>query len=298
VLAQAIEVDFLVSVDQVTLATIDALGGRDEACHENVAAVLDRVPPDRDIALSARVALGLLATSHGRFEDAFATLHPIHERVSASGLKEVWRYPYQPNLVEACTRLGRADDARAVLEWFEELAEDAGSRWGLAAAARCRGLLAAAAEIDPAFELALERHEDVRSPFERARTELVYGERLRRANRRKDARPHLRTALEVFDAASATPWSERARAELRATGERLAPREESDIDRLTPQELQIATLVAEGLTNREIGAQIFLSPKTVEYHLTHVYRKLDLHSRAELIRLFSGQSEELEVTSA
>ena len=93
------------------------------------------------------------------------------------------------------------------------------------------------------------------------------------------------------------PWSERAQAELRATGERVPHRARDEREQLTPQELQIATLVAEGLTNREIGAQIFLSPKTVEYHLTHVYRKLDLHSRAELIKRFATESRELEVAS-
>lgn len=277
------------------LATIDAVQGREETCRQRVAEAVARAP-DRGFdapRVRAHLILGLLATSFGRYEDALGELVPVHERVLLSGLAEPSFFPYQPDLVEAYARLGRVDDATGVLDWFEGQAEKTNRRWALAAAARCRGLLANADDLDTAFGLALERHDSAPSAFERARTELVYGERLRRANRRRDARPHLRAALEVFDALEAAPWSERAHAELRATGEHVARREPEQREQLTPQELQIATLVAQGLTNREIGAQIFLSPKTVEYHLTRVYRKLDLHSRAELIRVYSQDQAEL-----
>jgi DNA-binding CsgD family transcriptional regulator len=220
-------------------------------------------------------------------------LDPVHALVQPSGSAEPSAFPYQPDLIEAYGRLGRTTHAVAALAWFEDQAKQASRRWALAAAARCRGLLAEVGEIDAVFGRALELQDDVPSPFERARTELVYGERLRRANRRRDARPHLRAALELFDEAGAEPWSERARLELRATGEHVPRRERDEREQLTPQELQIATLVAQGLTNREVGEQIFLSPKTVEYHLTSVYRKLDLHSRAELIKGLAADRDAL-----
>ena len=121
-------------------------------------------------------------------------------------------------------------------------------------------------------------------PLQRARTELLYGEWLRRERRRTDARGHLRTALEMFRTMSAAPWAERAEAELQATGETARKRDVSAAEQLTPQELQIAGLVTEGLTNKEIAAQLFLSPRTVDYHLRKVFTKLGIASRTELIR--------------
>jgi DNA-binding NarL/FixJ family response regulator len=121
-------------------------------------------------------------------------------------------------------------------------------------------------------------------PLELARTRLAYGERLRRQGRRRDARMQLRPAHDLFSAAGATPWQERAAAELRATGERVIDTPQPSAE-LTPQELNIALLVAEGKTNKEIAAALFLSPKTIEYHLANTYRKLDIHSRAELARI-------------
>jgi DNA-binding CsgD family transcriptional regulator len=299
-LARALDLGFLVALNLVTLATIDALQGRDAACHDRVTEALARAPEDGndDLRLSARLSLGLLESSRGRYDEALSELEPIHERVMRSGLAEPSLFPYQPDLVEAYARLGRPEEANTMLDYFVRQAEAVGRRWALAAAARCRGILAEPADIDTAFEFALALHDDVPSPFERARTELVYGERLRRVNRRRDARPHLRAALEVFHELGAAPWAERARPELRATGERVPHRDPDQREQLTPQELQIATLVAQGMTNREIGAQIFLSPKTVEYHLTHVYRKLDLHSRAELIKELAAASHDLEPIGA
>jgi DNA-binding NarL/FixJ family response regulator len=117
-----------------------------------------------------------------------------------------------------------------------------------------------------------------------SRTELLYGEWLRRERRRTDARGHLRNAVEIFRTLSAVPWAERAEAELRATGETVRKRDPSAVERLTPQERQIAGLVTGGLTNKEIAAQLFLSPRTVDYHLRKVFTKLGIASRAELIR--------------
>lgn len=149
--------------------------------------------------------------------------------------------------------------------------------------ARCRAMLAEEPdEAERLFADALRRHAVDTPPFERARTELAFGERLRRDRRRVDARTHLRNALGAFEGLGTPLWAERARTELRATGERARRRDDSTRDDLTPQELRIAQLVARGTTNREVAAQLFVSPKTVEYHLHKVYGKLGVSSRVEL----------------
>jgi DNA-binding CsgD family transcriptional regulator len=123
------------------------------------------------------------------------------------------------------------------------------------------------------------------APVERARTELLLGEHLRRRKRRTEARPHLRAALEAFQRVGARPWAERAASELRATGETARPRHVGTLTELTPQELQIARLAGARSTNREIAARLFLSPKTIEYHLGKVFAKLGVSSRTELIAM-------------
>ena len=122
-------------------------------------------------------------------------------------------------------------------------------------------------------------------PFERARTELAYGERLRRDRRKVDARVQLRCALDTFEGIGAPLWAERARGELRATGETARKRDVSTVDDLTPQELRIAELVAAGASNREVASQLFVSTKTVEYHLRKVFRKCGVATRVELARM-------------
>ena len=127
------------------------------------------------------------------------------------------------------------------------------------------------------------------SPFDRARTELLYGEWLRRRNRRVDARPHLRAALDLFQRLAVAPWEARARSQLRASGETARRRDPSTRDQLTPQELQISRLVASGRTNPEIAAQLFLSPRTIDYHLRKVFAKLEIASRVELASVDLGE---------
>ncbi len=124
-----------------------------------------------------------------------------------------------------------------------------------------------------------------------ARTELLYGEWLRRQRQRREARPHLRRAADLFRQVGTTPWEERAEAELRATGEKARERDPSTLDQLTPQELQIAGLVASGMTNRQIAAQLFLSPRTIDYHLRKVFSKLGVASRTELVQMGVPQQE-------
>jgi DNA-binding CsgD family transcriptional regulator len=191
-----------------------------------------------------------------------------------------------PDTVEAAVRAHQLDEAADHLARFQAWVEQFPTPARLSLLARCRAL-AAESDAEPHFVRSIELAEAL-SPFERARNELLYGEWLRRERRRVDARPHLRTALERFQRLALPPWEERARAELRASGETARRRDPSTRDQLTPQELQIAHLVAEGMTNREIGATLYLSPRTIDYHLRKVFAKLQIASRADLVRADLG----------
>jgi DNA-binding CsgD family transcriptional regulator len=140
-------------------------------------------------------------------------------------------------------------------------------------------------DFDAPFRAALELHGDTLDDFETARTLLAYGGRLRRTGRRVDARPPLHRALETFTTLGALRWADQTAVELDATGERVARRESTGVESLTSQELQVSLLLAEGRSTREAAAALFLSPKTVEYHLRKVYTKLGIRSRAELAEL-------------
>ncbi len=193
-------------------------------------------------------------------------------------------------LTDAYTRLGQAEKAcRAAAECMAS-ARAKGQPWSLARALRCQGLVATDAGYAPYFEQAIRLHEQTPDVFEAARTRLAYGERLRRARSRVLAREQLRAAADAFERLDARPWADRARTELAATGETRRRRERSTIDELTPQELQIALLLTEGKTTRETAAALFLSPKTVEYHLRHIYQKLDIHSRDKLAQTLATQA--------
>jgi DNA-binding CsgD family transcriptional regulator len=193
-----------------------------------------------------------------------------------------------PDLIEAAARIGRLGKAREALAFYENWATSTASRFELPVLCRCRGLLASDEEAGQHFTDALRLHANGERPFERARTELVYGEMLRRGRHPKDAREHLRVALELFEQLGAAVWAERARSELRGSGETARKRDPSTIDQLTPQELQIARIVAGGASNKEAAAQLFLSPRTIEFHLRHVFAKLGITSRAQLAGLELG----------
>jgi DNA-binding CsgD family transcriptional regulator len=196
-------------------------------------------------------------------------------------------------LVEAYLTVGRPGDAQRAAAVFAAAAEAKGQPWSLARARRCRGLLADDARFAADFAAAVSLHEQTPDAFEAARTRLAFGQRLRRARNRLRAREQLRAAIDTFDRLGAQPWGERARAELAATGETRRPRDAASIDDLTPQELQVVLLLTSGKTTRETAAALFLSPKTVEYHLRHVYQRLGLHSRDELARWFGRLSEKV-----
>jgi DNA-binding CsgD family transcriptional regulator len=187
--------------------------------------------------------------------------------------------------MEAAHRAGRAD---LVQRWVEELtafAAQVGMAWPAATAEHGRALIARDDAADQHFQDALRMHDAAGRPFGRARTQLAYGEFLRRNRRRVDARAHLGAALQVFDDLRAGPWAERARQELRASGGTARKRDVTTAGDLTPQERQTALLVSSGLANREIAARLFLSPRTVEYHLSNAYQKLGVRSRGELAQL-------------
>jgi DNA-binding CsgD family transcriptional regulator len=194
----------------------------------------------------------------------------------------------QPDLVEAAARSGAPDIAAQAEPAFRAWAEHTGQPWALAVAARCRALTAPLAEGGKYYERAVQLHDGAGRPFEEARTRLLYGEWLRRDRQRAAAREQLTAALDAFDALGAAPWAERTRAELRATG--LAAtrvRLPGVLAALTPQELQIVRRAAAGESNRDIAAQLFLSHRTVAYHLYKAFPKLGIASRQELAALFT-----------
>lgn len=272
------------SFSVVTLARVEAVLGRDDDCrkHLALATALAREYDVGSIFHYVSSALGLLELGRGRPTEAIAPLEECGRLARTNGLREPNIIQWRPDYVESLARVGRLEEAWKTLADFDEEAERTGRVWALATAARCRGYLSDD-EFERHFERALEFHGRVPSPFEIARTRLCYGEVLRRHRRRVEAREHLAAALETFESIGAEPWADRARTELSATGEKARKRDVASNLTLTPQELQIALAVADGATNREAAAQLFLSPKTVEAHLSSAYRKLGVRSRTELV---------------
>ena len=271
------------------LARIAAARGHAADCRRHAAEAL-KVFEAAGMGLAReqlRCAVALLELGLGRVEEAVTVLEGAVRGVEEMALVDRDVAP-EPDLVEALVALDRAGEARARLDAWVARVDPESIPWAAPLAARCRGILASDDELDEPFGEALLRHERGGDAFGRARTLLCFGERLRRAGRKTEARERLREAHRVFVSLEATPWSDRARRELRATGERLRRVQPEEGEELTPQELQVALQVAEGKTNKEAGAALFLSPKTVEFHLARVYRKLDLSSRAELIRRFAA----------
>ena len=172
--------------------------------------------------------------------------------------------------------------AAAALSRLEERTRAAGTDWALGVLARARALVSEGEEADALYREAIERLERTRIRVELARARLLYGEWLRREGRRVDAREQLRAAHETFSLAGAEAFAERARRELTATGETVRRLTVETRDALTPQEAQVARLAQQGRTNQEIGAELFISPRTVEYHLHKVFAKLGIGSRKEL----------------
>ena len=262
------------------LAGLHARRGREAECRARAAeaSTLCRELGTRIQEVWATAALVLLELGLGNAARAAERGEYLVGLLSDLGITDVDVSP-APELVDAYLRLGRTADAERVAGDFMAAAETKGQPWSLARAWRCRGLVSG--DVD-AFAHALALHEHTPDRFEAARTRLMYGEHLRRARQRVLARDHLRAALETFERLDARAWAERAGAELAATGETLRRRDVTARDALTPQELQIALLLTSGKTTREAAAALFLSPKTIEYHLRHVYQKLGVNSREKL----------------
>lgn len=196
----------------------------------------------------------------------------------------------RPDLVEAAVRAGRRPLADGALERLAERAVASGTPLALGLLARAEALLTTDDRARARYEEAIERLGQAGDTHQWARAHLAYGEWLRRQRKRRDARDQLHRALELFDKIGLHPSAERARMELRATGEHPHRRDTGEREDLTPQEAQIASLVSLGHTNREVAAQLFISPNTVEYHLRKVFRKLGVTSRTQLARLLMADA--------
>jgi DNA-binding CsgD family transcriptional regulator len=264
------------------LSVVAAVEGDAERCRELSDEALSSPGAGAAVAIGvwATWAAGLLDLGEGRAQDALTRLHAVvtgRNWYHVAGLRAI------PDLVEAAVRAGVPEQAGEQLARFERWVAYTGQPWGHALAGRCRALLAPDEQAEALFTAALDAHPVHDRPFERARTQLCYGEWLRRTRRRSEARAELAMALEVFVRLGAAPWARRAQTELDACGGQPAQTAEaSALTALTPQELQVVRLAAGGMSNRDIAAQLFLSPRTVGYHLYKAYPKLGIASRAEL----------------
>jgi len=215
----------------------------------------------------------------GRYEIALTAAQSASQRDEL--LASVWSLP---ELVEAATRCGKDDIAKEALESLGLRTGAAGTDLALGIEARSRALTSEGPAVERLYGEAIDRLERTRMAVDLARAHLLFGEWLRRSRRRLEARDHLRRAQEMFASMGARAFEARAGRELLATGETARKRTDETRDELTAQELQIAQLARDGLSNPEIGARLFISPRTVEYHLRKVFAKLGISSRAHLDR--------------
>jgi DNA-binding CsgD family transcriptional regulator len=280
------------------VARIDAVQGRNDDAQQMIkrAKAIAERHEARIMAQYFEHTLGLLALGAGDLDEAIRRLEAIQALPQSQRLRDQSIIPWAFDLVEAYARAGRTAEATELLDQIavpdskpDGQSDDPPANWLVAMTWRCRGLLAPRADMQAAFQRALDAHDRCEMPFERARTLLCLGERLRRGRQRGPARQYLRRALETFEQLDAAAWAARARAELAATGE-TTTRGTGVVALLTPQELQVALVVARGASNQEAAAALFLSQKTIEYHLSNIYRKTNLHSRAELSVLTEAAS--------
>jgi DNA-binding CsgD family transcriptional regulator len=232
----------------------------------------------------AQWARAVLANGLGRYDEAVRAAGEAAEHPHASVLVD-WN---RCELVEAAARSDMTELAADALGRLSRITQASGTDWALGLEARSRALLSDGDAAERLYREAVERLGRTRLRGELARARLLYGEWLRREHRRVDAREQLRAAHEMFSRMGAQAFAERARRELRATGETVRRLTPETRDVLTPQEAQVARLARDGLSNPEIGAQLFISPRTVQYHLHKVYVKLDLTSRNQLGRVPAG----------
>ncbi len=269
-------------------ALVNSCLGREEATRSDADEALALAERGTMFAeMTGRWALALLELSLDNPAEAHRHLGPLVRRVESAGIGEPGSIRFMTDDIEALIALGDLDSATAELERFETSARRVGRRSALAAAHRCQGLRAiAAGDFDQASaELgrALDELDPLPLPFERARTLLALGAAQRKARQRRAARQTFEEALAAFEELGASLWSERTRRELRRISGRAPSRGE-----LTPTERRVAELVAEGRTNKEVAAALYVAPRTVEGTLSRVYTKLGVRSRTELARRLAG----------
>ncbi|WP_184293246.1 helix-turn-helix transcriptional regulator [Nocardiopsis algeriensis] len=271
------------------LSMVAAIQGDVDTCRIRARAVATQAG-ENSIGLAAAVAswaLAVLELSRGNAAEAFFRLRSLVHAGPGYG-HPTMRLVTAPHFVEAAVRMGETEWARASLSGYRRWAESVGSPSALALASRGSGLLAPPDEAADHFENALALHRSCGDDdVEHARTQLLFGAFLRRARLPGRAREHLHNALETFERFGARLWVRQTRAELRAIGRGEREADSSMISELTAQQQQIARLVAEGATNREVAAHLFISPRTVEHHLRGIFRKLNIRSRVDLARLFN-----------
>ncbi len=266
-----------------TAAGLAAITGDEEACRARSSQVRELSAGVQTLApAGADCALAMLDLGCGRYQSALDWMRAATSGPARRNPEVLYAYPVH---VEAAVRAGRTDLAARPLAQFTAWAGAIGQRWATAVAARCAALTADDADAEPLWREAIAAHEGDGRPFEQAHTRLLYGEWLRRNRRRAGAREHLLAAAAAFARMGARPWQERAEAELRAAGAG-APTVTADdpLARLTPQELQVVRLAAAGASNKQIGGQLFLSPRTVGFHLYRAFPKLGVTTREELAR--------------
>ena len=268
-----------------TLAWLEAAQGRAEACRAHAEEALElagRLGGGSRLDRAA-AALGLLELGCGRPESAIAPLEDVRRLQQESGWSDAARTPHRlPDLVEAYALAGRNREAQAALDEFSLDAERAGRPSALALAARCRGLLAPDSELDERFGDALEASVETTGPFERARTELLFGSRLIAAGRAAEATGRLSAALRVFEELGASPWAERAREGIVATGAAAPKPQMSKLERLTPLELDVSLAAGGGAPLDEVARRLFLGPRTARLLHASAMAKLGVESTAEL----------------
>jgi ATP/maltotriose-dependent transcriptional regulator MalT len=271
-----------------TLLRLRSLQGREAEAAALIAAVLRQTTAsgERTSANPAHWAAAVLYNGLARYDEAIpaarqATSNPLDPWIARWAL---------PELIEAAARQGNAVLARDALKQLVETTQPVSNDFALGVEARCRALLSDGAAADDLYREAIDRLSRTQLRPELARACLLYGEWLRRQGRRLDAREQLRRAHDTFVAIGMEAFADRARRELVATGEKVRKRSVETREELTPQEQQIARLARDGLSNREIGAQLFLSARTVEWHLRKVFPKLGISSRRALRAALPGDS--------
>jgi DNA-binding CsgD family transcriptional regulator len=273
-----------------TSTLLTAWQGDEARASETLAACAADAAARRDgrAITAAEFAIALLSNGLGRHEAALAAAQRAaeHEELAVRCFLAL-------ELVEAAVRCDRREVAAAALERVREVTRPSGTEWALGIEALCRALLSEGSQAETLYREAVERLEHTRVAVHLARAHLLYGEWLRRGRRPLEARDQLRIALELFESMGAGAFAARAASELAATGKRRRRHATETLEDLTTQQAQIARLARAGKSNQQIGAQLFLSPRTVEYHLNKVFRKLNISSRGQLEQALPADAREL-----